>query len=76
MSFQIHRPCKATRILLQIELPLLTLSAITSFIAYQMLLECAPAEAFLYPPSAVGALLYPATITAFSVLLTERFGHP
>ncbi len=76
MSSNPNSPCRATRILLQIELPLLVLSAIASFIAYQITLDTSPADAFAYQPSVViEELLYPAAITAFSVLLTERFGR-
>lgn len=67
------RPLSRTsRILLQIEAPMILLSAIVFLISYLIAWEEDPAYAIVHYHPYIGYLLYPIVITAFSVLLIER----
>lgn len=65
-------PCPAARLILHIELPLVTLSALIFLLSYLEQRETALAYAINYYPPLVQYLLFPLVITAFSVLLLER----
>ncbi|MBQ7335935.1 MAG: hypothetical protein IJW92_05645 [Clostridia bacterium] len=72
----IRLPCRAARLILHIELPLLLLSAVIFLLSYLQQREINPAYAISYYSSTVGYLFFPAVITAFSVLLVERLEMP
>ena len=65
-------PCPAARLILHIELPLVTLSALIFLLSYLEQRETALAYAINHYPPLVQYLLFPLVITAFSVLLLER----
>ena len=63
---------RASELLLQIEAPMILLSAIVFLISYLIAWEEDPAYAIVHYHPYIGYLLYPVVITAFSVLLVER----
>ena len=63
---------RTSRLLLQIEAPLILLSAIVFLISYLIAWEQDPAHAIVRYHPYIGYLLFPIVITAFSVLLIER----
>ena len=70
--FQPFYPSRTVRMILHIELPMTLLYAVTFLISYLRLAESDPITATLsYRPLLV-TLLYPALITAFSILLVAR----
>ena len=69
-------PCRHARLILQIELPLTVIFAVTFLISYLICFEVSPAVANLYYPPLMIYLFYPFVITSFSVLLIERLSPP
>ncbi len=66
-------PGRLSRLILHIELPLTLLQAVVFLISYLHVSETEPVRAIsLYAPL-VPYLFFPLLITAFSVLLIERF---
>ena len=68
-------PCRLSRMILHIELPLTVLLSLTFLISYLQAREADLGYALYRYPPLVGYLLYPLVITSFSVLLIERLTY-